>query len=215
MVKAVIFDLDGTLINTLPDIAASMNRTLRSFGLPEHPEDAYKLMVGNGAHILTERAVGPRTELTEQVYAAYREDYAANNRVLSQPYEGITALLMELDRRGIQTAVFSNKDHQDVLTVIQYYFPQMQFAALRGRQPGIPIKPAPDGAFRIAEALRLRPEDFLYAGDTGVDMDCGRSAGMVTVGVSWGFRSREELQKHQACHIIDRPDEMLTLISRC
>ena len=148
-------------------------------------------------------------------------------RIFSDEIFSRTGVQAPFDDRAVPRIVFcadpsrKNHDaysislHQDVLTVIQYYFPQMQFAALRGRQPGIPIKPAPDGAFRIAEALRLRPEDFLYAGDTGVDMDCGRSAGMVTVGVSWGFRSREELQKHQACHIIDRPDEMLTLISRC
>lgn len=210
--KGVIFDLDGTLLQSLPDIASSMNRTLRRFGLPEHPLEAYNTMVGNGARKLTERAVGSRLELTEQVYRAYRQEYAAHTCVDSYPYEGVVPMLEALGQKSIPICVFSNKDHPDVLSVVRHYFAGIRFAQVRGRQDGVALKPDPEGALLIAEALGISPRDMLYVGDTGTDMDCGRNAGMVTVGVTWGFRSRGELEEHRACHIIDKPGELLRLV---
>ena len=211
-IQGVIFDLDGTLIQSLPDIAASMNRTLEAYHLPVHPLGAYNTMVGNGAWTLAARAVGARQDLTEAVYKAYRADYAAHTCVLSHPYDGIMDLLQALNRMRMPITVFSNKDHDDVLSVIRHYFPDIGFALLRGRQEGVPLKPAPDGALQIASTLGILPCRTLYVGDTGTDMDCGNRAGMVTVGVTWGFRSREELKEHRACHIVDKPGELLALI---
>ena len=210
--KAVIFDLDGTLLYTLPDIAGSMNRVLRRFGLPEHPVEKYCYMVGNGAMKLTERAVGGRLDMRNQVYAAYREEYAAHTCDLTAPYPGIPELLAKLKERGILTAVFSNKDHEDTLSVLEHYFAPGTFSMTLGHKQGLALKPAPDGALLIAKTLGVAASEFLYTGDTGTDMDCGNVAGMTTVGVTWGFRPREELKIHQACHIIDRPEEMLLLL---
>ena len=212
MIKAVIFDLDGTLLQSIPDIGGSMNRVLQRFGLNAHPIEAYYTMVGNGARILTERAVGERRELIDAVYKAYRQEYAAHTCDNSHPYDGIPELLKSLRDNGILTAVFSNKDHEDVVSVLKHYFPEHVFDAVRGHMEGVALKPAPDGALMIAQELDLTPQGFLYVGDTGTDMDCGKNAGMETVGVTWGFRTRAELEMHQACHIIDRPEELLELI---
>lgn len=212
MIKAVIFDLDGTLIQSIPDIGGSMNRVLQRFGLQPHPLEAYYTMVGNGARILTERAVGEHRELIDAVYKAYRKEYAAHTCDSSHPYDGIPEMLKSLRDSGIMTAVFSNKDHEDVVSVLKHYFPEHTFNAVRGRMEGVALKPAPDGALLIAQEMDLTPQEFLYVGDTGTDMDCGKNAGMETVGVTWGFRTRAELEMHQACHIIDRPEELLDLI---
>ena len=212
MKKGVIFDLDGTLLQTLPDIGGSMNRVLRRFGLPEHPLEAYKTMVGNGAWNLTKRAVGERQDLADQVYPAYREEYSAHTCDQTYIYPGISEMIRELGRRGILLTVFSNKDDPDVAMVIHHYFPDKPFALLRGRMEGVPIKPAPDGALLIADKLGLSPDEILYVGDTGTDMECGRNAGMETVGVLWGFRTRAELEETKACHIIGKPSELLAFI---
>lgn len=212
MKQAVIFDLDGTLVNSLPDIAAAMNRSLRRFGLPEWPEDAYKFKVGNGVFRLTERAVGEHTGQTEAVLRTYMADYAENCRVNSYAYPGLNELLLALNQRGVLSCVLSNKDQGDVESVIRYYFPQIEFAALRGRVDGVPLKPDPAGALLIAKDLGLSPDDFLYVGDTGTDMACGAAAGMETVGVLWGFRPREELTAAGARRLIAEPGELLSLL---
>lgn len=211
MKKAVIFDLDGTLINSLPDISAAMNRSLQRFGLPTHAESAYKFKVGNGVFRLTERAVGERSDLTDAVLRAYMADYAQHSRVNSYPYPGIPETLEELLRAGIRVCVLSNKDQGDVENVMAHYFPSIRFSALRGRVDGVPLKPDPLGALLIAEQLSLAPADFLYVGDTGTDMNCGAAAGMDTVGVLWGFRPREELTAAGAKYLIAEPKELLPL----
>ncbi|MCR4886206.1 MAG: HAD family hydrolase [Clostridiales bacterium] len=212
MKKAVIFDLDGTLIHSLPDIAAAMNRALRAWGLPEHPEEAYKYMVGEGAVNLARRAVGPRADQLENVLGAYRADYAQNCRVRTAPYRGIPEMLEALRSREIAVCVFSNKDQPDVETVLAHYFPGFPFSAVRGRREGAPIKPDPAGALAIADGLGLSPRDFLYVGDSGTDMRCGAAAGMSTVGVLWGFRPREELDAAGAQFLIAEPAELLPLL---
>ena len=212
MYKGIIFDLDGTLLQTLPDIGGSMNRVLARFGLPEHPLEAYNNMVGNGAWILTERAVGERRDLMESVYKAYREEYAAHTCNQTHPYDGIPELLEELGKRGLRLTVFSNKDDADVKAVINHYFPDKPFEILKGRLPGVALKPAPDGALLVAEELGLNPDEILYVGDTGTDMDCGHNAHMTTVGVTWGFRSREELVRAGARIIVDTPEALAAFI---
>jgi len=209
MKKAVIFDLDGTLVQSLPDISASMNRVLERFGLEPHPLEAYNYMVGNGARRLTGRAIRDRQDLLEPVYQAYVREYAAHSRENTHVYEGIPELLDRLRALRVPACVFSNKDDGDVANVVRYYFPQYPFAAVRGRREGVPLKPAPDGALLCAEQLGLAPGEFLYVGDTGTDMDCGSAAGMTTVGVTWGFRTAQELRDHGACRVIDRPAELI------
>lgn len=211
MKKGVIFDLDGTLINSLPDISAAMNRALAKCGLPGYTEEAYKFKVGNGVLKLAERAVGNHMECYQAVLDAYRADYAVNCRVASRPYQGITEMLEGLIKRGLKVCVLSNKDQADVESVVSYYFPGIAFSAVQGRVEDIPLKPAPDGALRIAQDLELAPQDFWYVGDTSTDMCCGNSAGMATVGVLWGFRPREELAASGAGQLIADPLELLTL----
>lgn len=212
MKKAVVFDLDGTLINSLPDISAAMNRSLRKFGLPEIEEDAYKFKVGNGVIKLTERAVGERTDKMDDVLHAYMEDYAKNCRVASYAYPGIAETMQGLIDRGLHVCVLSNKDQADTESVLRCYFPGIRFSVMRGRVPGVPLKPDPAGALLIAQALSVDPADCWYVGDTSMDMNCGNAAGMETVGVLWGFRPREELIAGGAQHLIAEPRELLELV---
>ncbi len=211
MKKGVIFDLDGTLLHSLPDIAAAMNRALTQFGLPVFEENAYKYKVGNGVLKLTERAVGQHTELYEQVKSAYMADYARHNRVNTRPFRDIPELLRELIRRGIPICVLTNKDQTDAENMLAYFFPDIAFSLIRGRVEGVPLKPDPTGALLIAGGLGIAPADFLYVGDTGTDIACGNAAGMDTVGVLWGYRPREELVANGARYLISQPMELLRL----
>ena len=212
MKKAVVFDLDGTLLHSLPDIAAAMNRSLARFGLPVFEEASYKYKVGNGVLKLTERCVGERKEFYQQVLEAYKADYAQNNRVNTQPFRGVPEMLQTLNDRGVPIAVFSNKDQGDVENILAHYFPNIVFSVIRGRVEGVPVKPDPTGALLVASAVGVAPEDFLYVGDTGTDMQCGVNAGMETVGVLWGYRPREELTASGAVHIISDPVELPELL---
>lgn len=212
MKKGIIFDLDGTLINSLPDISASMNRSLAKFGLPGFEENEYKYKVGNGVIKIAERSVGEHTELLEDVLHAYMEDYARNSRVNTYAYKGVPEMLQGLADRGLQVCVLSNKDQSDTENVLAYYFPGIAFAAIRGRIPGVPLKPDPAGAKLIAQQLNLTSDEIWYVGDTSMDMNCGNAAQMETVGVLWGFRPREELVASGAKHLIADPGELLELV---
>lgn len=211
MKKGVVFDLDGTLVHSLPDIAGAMNRSLAKFGLPGFEEAAYKYKVGNGVFKLTERCVGDRKDLIEQVVAAYMEDYSQNNRVDSHPFRGVEDMLRALNQRDIPVAVLTNKDQPDAESMLRHFFPDVVFAAIRGRTEGVPLKPDPTGALLIAEGLGVNPADCLYVGDTSTDMNCGTAAGMETVGVLWGYRPREELTANGARHLISDPMELIDL----
>ena len=211
MKKGVLFDLDGTLLNSLPDIANAMNRALARFGLPVFEENAYKYKVGNGVLKLAERSVGDHTEYYDRVLAAYMEDYAQHNRVDTRPFRGVPEMLEKLAGLGIRICVLTNKDQADAENVLAYYFPSVSFSAIRGRREGVPLKPDPAGALLIAQQLNLAPGDCLYVGDTSTDMKCGNAAGMETVGVLWGYRPREELVANGARHLISEPQELLTL----
>ena len=162
MKKGIIFDLDGTLINSLPDISAAMNRALAKAGLPVHPEEAYKYLVGDGVIKLSERAVGARPELAPQVLADYMPDYAQNCRVNTHPYAGIPEALAGLAARGLKICVLTNKDQSDAEHILAYYFPAVHFSAVRGRVPGVALKPHPQGALLIAKALEIAPEVYSH-----------------------------------------------------
>jgi len=213
--EAVIFDLDGTLLNTLHDLGDSMNRILESHGWPAHPPSAYKLFVGNGAHKLIERAVPSEVrtpELLEQCYREFIQDYRQNWAVKTAPYEGITALIDELYSQGITMSVLSNKIHDFTVRCVEQFLPAEKFRLIFGERPGIPRKPDPAGALEIAEKTGILPERTVYVGDTAIDMKTGTSAGMFTTGVLWGFRDREELQGAGAKHIINQPRELLEVV---
>ena len=214
MFQSAIFDLDGTLINSLPDIAGAMNRSLAKCGLPGFAVEDYRLKVGNGVFKIAERSVGDRLDLMDRVLSYYMPDYAENCCGDSFVYPGIMEALAQMAEAGLSLSVFSNKDQADVERMIRHYFPGISFACIRGRQEGVPLKPAPDGALRIARELGVLPERTLYVGDSMMDMLCGGQAGMVTVGVTWGFRDREELVKNHARFLIDRPEELPGLIRR-
>ena len=211
MYKAVLFDLDGTLTDTLEDISVAMNRALRLHGLPEWSREAYRYLVGNGARVLAQRCVRERQELAESVRQTYQAYYQAHNLVRTRPYDGVPELLRALAAQGMKLAVLSNKPDADTVRVVRHFFPDVPFAVVRGQREGVPVKPDPAGAVEIAAQLEISPGDFLYLGDTDVDMTCARAAGMHPVGVLWGFRTEEELRRSGAEHIIGAPDELLTI----
>lgn len=211
MYKAVLFDLDGTLTDTLADIAAAMNLALQLHELPTWPVDAYRYLVGNGAKVLSERCVRERQELSAAVRQTYQDYYETHNLVQSKPYEGVPEMLQALVDRGIRLAVLSNKPDADTKAVVRHFFPQIPFAAVRGQVEGVPVKPDPAGAIALAAQLGLDPGEFLYLGDTAVDMQCARNAGMHPVGALWGFRTAEELRESGAEHLIARPGDLLSI----
>ena len=208
-IKAAIFDLDGTLTNTLNDIATAMNRALRLHGLPEFAVDEYRYLVGDGAKVLAQRAVRDRLELAEDIRQTYQAYYQEHTLDTTQPYPGIPELLRALTEQGIRVCVLSNKPHADTCGVVRHFFPEIPFAQVRGQVEGVPVKPDPTGALMIARALALPAGDFVYLGDTNVDMRTAVNAGMHPVGVTWGFRTAEELLRSGAERLIDSPLELL------
>lgn len=211
-IQAALFDLDGTLTNTLTDIANAMNRALTEHGLPTWSVEDYKYLVGNGAKILAQRAVRDRQELAEPVRQTYQAWYETHNQETTRPYDGIPEMLTALREAGLRLAVLSNKPHADTVHVVKHYFPEIPFDVVRGQQEGVPIKPDPAGAFAVAEAMGIAPERFVYLGDTSVDMECARRAGMHPVGVLWGFRKEDELRESGAEAVIGKPEELLGLL---
>ena len=212
MVRAVLFDLDGTLTNTLEDIADAMNRSLRLHGLPEWPLDTYRYLVGDGAKKLAERAVRDRQELALSVQQEYQAYYQEHTRVKTQPYDGVPEMLRALQDKGLKLAVFSNKPDADTKNVVAHFFPAIPWAAVRGQIEGIPVKPDPTGALAVAEALQIPPAEFLYLGDTATDMHCAVHAGMLPIGALWGFRTAEELQSSGARQLVQHPMDVLSCL---
>ena len=214
MKKAVIFDLDGTLADTIASITYCGNLALSRFGLPSFGEEDYKHFVGDGAAMLIRRALlaagDERLEHFDEVYETYLEIFAKDCMYRVKPYEGICALLEELKRLSVRIAVLSNKPDRDSLRVVEALFGKGYFDFVQGQRADIPRKPDPAGVYRIMEAFVLPAGDFLYVGDSGVDMKTGRAAGIFTVGVLWGFRDREELVENGADAVISKPLELLS-----
>ena len=214
MKKAVIFDLDGTLADTIASITYCGNLALSRFGLPSFGEADYKRFVGDGAAMLVRRALqaagDERLEHFDQVYETYLEIFAKDCMYQVKPYEGICAMLEELKRLSVRIAVLSNKPDRDSLRVVEALFGKGYFDFVQGQREDIPRKPDPAGVYRIMEAFVLPAGDFLYVGDSGVDMKTGRAAGIFTVGVLWGFRDRKELVENGADAVISKPLELLS-----
>ena len=214
MKKAVIFDLDGTLADTIASITYCGNLALSRFGLSSFGEEDYKHFVGDGAAMLIRRALlaagDERLEHFDEVYETYLEIFAKDCMYQVKPYEGICALLEELKRLSVRIAVLSNKPDRDSLRVVEALFGKGYFDFVQGQRADIPRKPDPAGVYRIMEAFGLSAGDFLYVGDSGVDMKTGRAAGIFTVGVLWGFRDRKELVENGADAVISKPLELLS-----
>ncbi|MCR4765333.1 MAG: HAD family hydrolase [Bacteroidaceae bacterium] len=215
MHKLVIFDLDGTLINTIADLGTSTNYALQKLGYPTHDIESYKFMVGNGINNLFRRAL-PEEEKTDENVLRVRHEfiphYNVHNTDLSRPYPGITELLEALQAKGIQMAVASNKYQQATTKIIDQLFSTIQFTAVLGQREGVNIKPDPQIVYDILAATGLKKEDVLYIGDSGVDMQTGLNAGVETCGVTWGFRLRTELESFHPQHIIDNIEELKQII---
>lgn len=208
----LLFDLDGTLLDTLQDLGDAMNRVLAARGWPTHPLDAFRYFVGEGARTLVSRAIPEdrRDAATIQaVLAEYRADYTANWNVATHPYAGIPELLAELQRRGAILGVLSNKPHAMTVKCVQGYFPGVPFPALLGQREHVAHKPDPAGAFEAARLMGLEPARVLYVGDTGTDMLTAKAAGMFSLGATWGFRPESELREAGAGAIIHRPAQAL------
>lgn len=215
MKKLVIFDLDGTLLNTIYDLAQSTNFALAENGFPTHEVAEYNYFVGNGINKLFERAL-PEGERTEANIARIREEflihYDLHNADKSRPYEGIPELLESLDKRGILLAVASNKYQAATQKLVAHFFPQIHFAAIFGQREGIPTKPNPQIVEDILGITNIGINETLYVGDSGVDMQTALNSKVEACGVTWGFRPIEELEQFHPAHIVHTPEEILKLI---
>ena len=215
MMKACIFDLDGTLTDTLESLAYSVGETLKEMGLSPITSDECRRFVGNGARALMEKALkaagetdGSRLDEGMEVYGRI---FDANCTYHVTPYEGVREMLAELKRRGMRLGVLSNKPHMQTVKVVREVFGEDVFDCVQGQQEGIARKPSAEGVYRLMEALGVAKEECLYVGDSEVDIRTGKNAGVRTIGVSWGFRSREVLADAEAETIIDAPEKLLNI----
>jgi len=209
--EGVIFDLDGTLLNTIEDLADSVNAALVRADLPDRPLDYYYTAVGDGAETMVWRCLPEelRSEgLLARVHAYTREEYARRWNHKTKPYDGIPDMLDSLSKAGMRIAILSNKPHASTLKVVAEFLPHWDFAPVRGAREDVPIKPDPQAALDIADHCGIAPEKWIYVGDTDTDMQTARAARFFAVGVSWGFRSIEELREHGADMIADHPADI-------
>ncbi|MBI3185856.1 MAG: HAD family hydrolase [Myxococcales bacterium] len=210
--SAAIFDLDGTLADTLADIAASMNHALSAHGLPTHEPGEYRRMVGEGLAVLASRAIPPgRQELSPSVIAGYREHHSRHFADQTTAYPGAVELLDALLERGVPSAVLSNKDDDFARAVVTRLFGRHRFAFVGGSRPELPRKPDPSQALEVARTLGVDPRRCAFVGDTPIDMETARAAGMYPVGVLWGFRGREELSRSGAKALLLHPLDLLAV----
>lgn len=214
--RACIFDLDGTIADTLHSIAYFGNGALNAFGLPSIEVEAYKLMVGNGADLLMDRMLARvGAHLTPEERKAFRAEYdrryAADPMAQVGAYPGLPCVLLRLREAGLKLAVLSNKP-DDMARAIAAQLYGGVFHAVYGQRPGVPTKPDPTAVLALAAELGVDPGDVLYVGDSGVDMDTAHNAGMDSCGVLWGFRGREELAAHGAMHLAGDPAELEEII---
>jgi phosphoglycolate phosphatase len=213
--QAIIFDLDGTLLDTLADIAESVNRTLAEYHFPSHAIDAYCFFIGNGWEMLVTRAL-PEASRSEQLIAecvarsrkVYRDNWNRQTRL----YEGIPELLDNLEKKQFPLAVLSNKPHDFMLRYVESYLKKWKFKALIGQSDHFPLKPDPASALEVARQVGLPPSAFLFVGDSAVDIKTAEAAGMHSVGAGWGFRGPQELEENGCQTLVHHPLDILSLL---
>ncbi len=212
-IRAVLFDLDGTLADSLADLATATNVALAQLGYPAHPVESYRYKVGDGARELCARALPEGKQgLQDEVLRRMREYYDHHCFDLTRLYAGIPELVLALAQRRHRLAVLSNKPDDFTKRMIAHYFQPSPFAVVRGQLPDVPLKPDPTAALQIAQELGIPSPHWLYLGDTNTDMRTARAAGMHAVGVLWGFRDRDELVEGGAEHIVAKPEDVLALL---
>lgn len=216
MYKACIFDLDGTLTDTLESLTYSVNATLRELGLAQITDEQCKAFVGSGARKLIERSLkaagDSKLEHIEEAMEVYGRIFKENCTYHVTPYEGIEEMLEKLKQAGVKLAVLSNKPHLQTRDVVAAFFKSGTFTCVQGQQEGVPRKPDPTAVFQLADKLGVTREECLYIGDSDVDMKTGVAAGVTTIGVIWGFRSREVLEENGATYIVSKAKEIISIV---
>ena len=209
--KAVFFDLDGTLIDSLDDLADTTNDVLAGHGLPTHPVQEYRYFVGDGIHTMLQRTVPTGTDpaVVDALVVLAKVEYGQHWARKTRNYAGIAPMLEQLQVKGVQLAVLSNKLQEFTTMVVSHFFPHQPFVLVKGSPEGGKAKPDPAMALAMAQELGLRPQEVLFMGDTRVDMETATAAGMVPVGVLWGFRPKEELLAHGARYLLEQPQDVL------
>ena len=213
--KAVIFDLDGTLLDTVDDIGDAANRVLSNRDFPTHSISTYRLFIGEGVRILFTRALPEESRNQDLINACLKEfieDYSCNYNVKTKLYDGIPELLNILKVRGLKLGILSNKPDPITRDCVEFFLSEWNFDVVLGQHDSIARKPDPQGAFEVAERLAIPTSNFIYLGDTAIDMKTAVSAGMFPVGVLWGFRSLEELKENGARVVIDKPMQLMDFI---
>ncbi len=214
LVKLCVFDLDGTLVNSLADLAQSTNFALKKNGFKTREISEYRYFVGNGVPMLIKRALGenatPQAEST--LIEDFNEYYKNHYDDLTRPYDGEIELLQQLDKRCVKCAVLSNKPDSFVKIIVSKMYPDFNFIWVQGKVEGVPTKPDPTSLLSILKALEIKQRETLYIGDSNVDIFTGKNAGIETCGVTWGFRDRDELENASAGHIVDKPEQILELV---
>lgn len=214
-VRAVIFDLDGTLLDSLDDLGDSMNHVLAGAGFPLHAIDDYRHFVGDGMEMLVRRALPPHRldpATVTRALASMREEYGRRCTRKTRPYPGIPELLDALTDRHLPFAILSNKPHDATVDLAGQLLGRWRFTAVLGARPDVAKKPDPTGALELARGLGLEPQEILYLGDTGTDMRTARAAEMQAAGVLWGFRPAEELRAGGALVLVEKPEDVLSLL---
>jgi len=211
--RLVIFDMDGTVLDTLADLLAAMNHALEKQGLEKRTLPEMQSFVGNGLYMMAVRAVPPGTEnaVVEQVFNDFKTYYKSHLNVYTAPYEGVTEVLAELKKRGIKAAISSNKFHEGAKALAEYHFGSLIDMTL-GESVLTPKKPDPTGAENILSALGVQKDEAVYVGDSNVDIETARNAGLDCICVSWGFRSRTQLEQAGANVIVDTPSQLLEVL---
>ena len=215
MKKLVIFDLDGTLLNTIDDLGEATNYALKNAGYPTHTIASYPYFVGNGVTKLLERVLPEEAQNDENVRTLrkyFMEYYEVHNTDNTNPYPGINELLTELESAGVKLAVASNKYDSAVKKLINHFFPHIKWSAIEGQKEGIPVKPDPSIVFDILSKCPTPKSEVLYIGDSGIDMETARRACVTSCGVTWGFRPITELLANYAEYIANQPHEILDIV---
>lgn len=209
----IVFDLDGTLIDTLADLSAAMNAAMRQLGLPEHPPQACRQMIGDGIRTFASRAVGPdHQHLADRAVELMRAEYQRNLVVHSQIYAGLAEVIERLAVAGVRMGVITNKHQKEADAIIRHFFDD-RMASVIGVSEATPVKPDPTGTLRVLGHMGLSPAGALFVGDSDVDIETARRAGMAFLGVAWGFRGRMALAAAGAGDIIDHPDELWSFVA--